>query len=125
MEPSSLQGDVLAHRLVPRRFFALFLFVFASLSLALSAWQVILGLPRDQVTVTQFRMNVVTMKRAAWIFGLLVLAIVATCWALLIFGPLAYISCQMQFGYRLKRIQKRNMKLEGSVSRVNDEKNRS
>ncbi|OBT45576.1 hypothetical protein VE00_03490 [Pseudogymnoascus sp. WSF 3629] len=105
------------------RFFAPFLFIFASLSLALSAWQVILGLPLDQVAVTQFRMNVVTMKRAAWNFGLLVLVLLAICWALLIFSPLVYLSAQVQFGYKLKRFQKRNMKPEESISQAKDEEN--
>lgn len=78
------------------------LFVFASVSLLLSAMQVILTLPSEIETRTWVR-NSASMSFAFWGFCIFVLIGLGLSWLLLLVNPILYILAQQMFGYKQKR----------------------
>ncbi|KAF2021351.1 hypothetical protein BU24DRAFT_19608 [Aaosphaeria arxii CBS 175.79] len=86
-----------------RQFVEAGLFVFASISLILSAMQVVLSLPGEPDTRVWIR-NSSDMSLAFWGFCVMVLVGLALSWLLLLGGPVFYMTAQQIFGYQKKRL---------------------
>lgn len=78
------------------------LFVFGSVSLLLSAMQVILSLPTEIDTRTWVR-EAASISFAFWGFCITVLVLLALSWLLLLAGPVLYTTAQQVFGYYQKK----------------------
>ncbi|KIW99018.1 uncharacterized protein Z519_00681 [Cladophialophora bantiana CBS 173.52] len=84
-----------------RQFAGPLLFIFASVSLLLSAMQVVLTLPSDPPWHT-WVVHSASIADAFWGFSVTVLVALAFSWLLLIGGPIVYLIAQQVFGYRQK-----------------------
>lgn len=78
------------------------LYIFASVSLLLSAMQVILSLPTEIQTRTRVK-ETASLSLAFWGFCGMVLVLLAFLWLLLIGGTCFYMAAQQVFGYSRKR----------------------
>lgn len=88
------------------------LFVFASVSLLLSAMQVILSLPTEIDTRTWVK-ETTSLSFAFWGFCVTVLVLLALSWLLLLAGPVFYITAQQVFGYYQKKDFDRDINKKG------------
>ncbi|KAL1602377.1 hypothetical protein SLS60_005793 [Paraconiothyrium brasiliense] len=91
-----------------RQFVSAGVFVFASLSLIMSAMQVILSLPSDMAGRTWTREKD-ALSFAFWGFCVTVLVLLAFSWMLLLAGPVVYFGAQQVFGYKMKERFERDM----------------
>lgn len=77
------------------------IFAFASLSLVLSSMQVALSVPADGLKFGQLdAFGLQTMRRAFWVFSIIVLLLSGAIWVLLIFIPFSVIAWQISWGFR-------------------------
>lgn len=77
------------------------IFVFASLSLVLSCMQVVLSVPADGLKFGQLdAFGLQAMRRAFWVFSIIVLLLSSVIWVLLIFIPFSVIAWQILWGSR-------------------------
>jgi hypothetical protein len=91
-----------------RQFSAPLLFIFASVSLMLSAMQVVLTLPIEPANRSWVR-NLQYMSNAFWGFCVFVLVVLAFSWLLLLGCPILYAIAQQIFGYeQRKRFRAKN-----------------
>lgn len=84
-----------------QRAIAPLIFVFASLSLVLSSMQVVLSVPADGLQLGQLDASgLQAMRRAFWIFSIIVLLLSGAVWILLVFIPFSVIAWQISWGFR-------------------------
>ncbi|KAJ4348819.1 uncharacterized protein N0V89_010197 [Didymosphaeria variabile] len=95
-----------------RQFVEAGVFVFASVSLIMSAMQVILSLPSEVQTRTWVRQSA-ALSFAFWGFCITVLILLAVSWMLLLAGPVLYFAAQQVFGYAKKEKFDRDMNRVG------------
>jgi hypothetical protein len=80
------------------------LFLFASISLALSSMQVMLAAPSDSLRFPSFGADAqMIMSRAYWVFSLIVILLSYLSWALLIGVPLGIFIWQLSYGLSSRR----------------------
>ena len=97
------------------RFIAPLIFVFASISVVLSAMQVMVSVPAGQEGVQSILQSIdlVATSSAFWIFGLIVVCFNAVCWLGFVIGPLGYFSTQMIFGRSMRNKSIREIEASG------------
>jgi hypothetical protein len=80
------------------------LFLFASVSLALSSMQVALSVPADALWFRPLdRFTLSSMSRAFWVFSITILVLTAVIWSLLFCIPLLGLLRQLTWGFRKER----------------------
>ena len=81
-----------------------FLFIFATLSLILSAMQVLVSISPEDVDLAGFTSSgAVTLHNACWIFSIIVLLLSIIICLLFLLGPVAALTWQILWGYRRMR----------------------
>ena len=80
-------------------------FSFASISLVLSAMQVILSVPTDRFGMDQLDDNISIriVSRAFWVFSIIVLLLSGAIWTLMLLLPLCGLMWQLLWGFRHRR----------------------
>ena len=80
------------------------LFIFATISLVLSAMQVVLSVPVDGLWFQHPRASGVQhMNRAFWVFSIAILLLSGIVWVLLFGIPLIALTWQLSWGFQQRR----------------------
>ena len=85
-----------------RQILAPLIFLFASVTVVLSAMQVMLGASGDAQNSKVARLNTESARLASWIFCLISIILVVLMWVLILGIPLGFLVWQLRWGYRKK-----------------------
>jgi hypothetical protein len=77
------------------------IFSFASISLVLSSMQVVLAAPADELGFGLLGASgIQAMKRASWVFSIIMLFLSGSVWILLFLIPFSVLAWQLSWGYK-------------------------